>query len=103
MRTELLTLFILMMLATYIPRLLPFFMINAEKIPYSIKMYLSFVPYAILGALIFPGILNAIPGNMTGSIITGAVCFTTAVIFKGTFIPLISGIGTAFIIQLLTT
>lgn len=89
------------MLVTYIPRLLPFYMINAEKIPHSARVYLSFVPYAILGALIFPGILNAIPENTIGSIITGIVCFACAAIFNGTLIPLAAGITAAFFIQLL--
>ncbi|MBN1499273.1 MAG: AzlD domain-containing protein [Spirochaetes bacterium] len=99
MQNNIYLLILLMMLGTYIPRLLPFYMINAEKIPSWIRTYLSFVPYSILGALIFPGILNALPGSPAGSAITGAVCFISAFLFKGTFIPLFTGIGTAFIIR----
>lgn len=42
---------------TYIPRLLPLVALQTEKWPAWSKRMLSRVPYAVLGALIFPGIL----------------------------------------------
>ncbi|MGY4689499.1 AzlD domain-containing protein [Salibacterium sp. K-3] len=46
-----------MALVTYIPRMLPFVFFRAEKIPPKIEGILKNVPYAALGALIFPGAL----------------------------------------------
>ena len=60
---KVLTLVIFMMLVTYIPRLLPMYFIDAEKIPGALKKFLSFIPYAALGALILPGSINAINGR----------------------------------------
>ncbi|WP_280769301.1 AzlD domain-containing protein [Salipaludibacillus daqingensis] len=42
---------------TYIPRLLPLIALQTENWPSWSKRMLSRVPYAVLGALIFPGIL----------------------------------------------
>lgn len=43
---------------TYIPRMVPLVFFNSEKIPSVIQNVLKNVPFAILGALIFPGILT---------------------------------------------
>ncbi|HDQ14702.1 MAG TPA: AzlD domain-containing protein, partial [Sediminispirochaeta sp.] len=47
-----------MALVTYIPRLLPFVLIDKEKLPPRLVRMLKNIPYAALGALIFPGILT---------------------------------------------
>lgn len=48
-----------MALVTYIPRMLPLVFLDTEKFPQWMKGVLQNVPYAALGALIFPGILGA--------------------------------------------
>ncbi len=48
---------------TYLPRLLPMYFIDVEKIPGKLKLFLSFIPYAALGALILPGSISAINGK----------------------------------------
>ncbi len=47
-----------MALVTYVPRLLPLVALDAEKIPPVLARMLRNIPYAALGALIFPGILG---------------------------------------------
>ncbi len=47
-----------MALVTYIPRMLPLVALDAEKIPPVIARMLRNIPFAALGALIFPGILG---------------------------------------------
>ena len=42
---------------TYIPRMLPFLLLNDKKLPPFLAGVLKNIPYATLGALIFPGIL----------------------------------------------
>lgn len=42
---------------TYIPRMLPFLLLNDKKLPPFLEGVLRNIPYATLGALIFPGIL----------------------------------------------
>jgi branched-subunit amino acid transport protein len=46
-----------MAVVTYIPRMLPFIFMEKVQIPAIIQRILRNVPYAMLGALIFPGIL----------------------------------------------
>lgn len=57
-------LIILLLLAvTYIPRVAPLFLVNTESIPPLLKRFLSFIPYAALGALIMPGSIDAVSGK----------------------------------------
>lgn len=44
-------------IVTYIPRMLPFVLFKGKQLPPFIQGVLRNVPYATLGALIFPGIL----------------------------------------------
>ncbi len=46
-----------MALVTYIPRLLPALFLDRIKFPVWFKKWLQSIPYAALGALIFPGVL----------------------------------------------
>ncbi len=64
---------IFMAIVTYIPRVLPMFFLKIDKIPPKLKKFLYFIPYAALGALIFPGGLTAL-GNYTSSFL--ALLFT---------------------------
>jgi branched-subunit amino acid transport protein len=61
---------VFLMLVTYIPRLLPFIFINTKRMPEKLSGFLSFIPYAALGALILPGGINAVEGH-TGLSIAG--------------------------------
>ena len=66
---ELLIIIILLALVTYLPRLIPMYFFNIEKIPAKLKLFLSFIPYAALGALILPGSINAISGKPLVSVL----------------------------------
>ncbi|MBF0707122.1 MULTISPECIES: AzlD domain-containing protein [Bacillales] len=61
---------------TYIPRMIPLVFFNSDKIPPVIQNVLKNVPFAILGALIFPGILTINDDMMFGVI--GAVAAIVA-------------------------
>lgn len=63
--TELMALIIFMAAVTYLPRMLPLVFLRDIKMPSYLRACLQFVPYAILGALIFPGALYS-----TGSLPT---------------------------------
>ncbi len=47
-----------MMVVTYIPRLLPALLFERYRLPKGFERWLQNIPYAALGALIFPGILQ---------------------------------------------
>lgn len=60
---DVLWIIILMGAVTYIPRLIPMYLINMERIPGRLRLFLSFIPYAALGALILPGSISAVSGR----------------------------------------
>ena len=64
-QTELILIVVFMAVVTYLPRMLPLVLLRDINMPPFLKTCLQFVPYAILGALIFPGALYS-----TGSIPT---------------------------------
>ncbi|WP_449622091.1 AzlD domain-containing protein [Robertmurraya sp. Marseille-Q9965] len=57
MQSEIVWMIIGMGVATYIPRMLPFVLFRGKELPEFLQGVLKNVPYATLGALIFPGIL----------------------------------------------
>lgn len=52
-----------MALVTYIPRLIPMALSEKLNFPGWLNNWLQYVPYAALGALIFPGILYSVDGQ----------------------------------------
>jgi branched-subunit amino acid transport protein len=58
---EIILLIIGMGLVTIIPRISPVFLFDRITLSGGMKKWLKAVPYAALGALIFPGILTVIP------------------------------------------
>ncbi|MBU9721830.1 MULTISPECIES: AzlD domain-containing protein [Bacillaceae] len=75
---------------TYIPRLMPLVLLKTENWPAWSKRMLSRVPYAVLGALIFPGIIY-VHENLLFGLLGGFVAIILAYI--GT--PLIVVVGGA--------
>jgi len=58
MNTKMILLILGMSLVTYLPRALPAVLLKYIKIGKKTEKYLTIIPYAALGALIFPGILS---------------------------------------------
>jgi branched-subunit amino acid transport protein len=61
-----------MAVVTYLPRMAPLVFMNGKGIPSSLKRVMENVPYTLLGALLFPGILHIKPEDM-GFGLVGAV------------------------------
>jgi branched-subunit amino acid transport protein len=57
MSSQIIMMIIGMAAVTYIPRMLPFVLFRGKELPAFLQGVLKNVPYATLGALIFPGIL----------------------------------------------
>lgn len=62
-----------MALVTYIPRLLPALFLDRLELPEWAKNWMKSIPYAALGALIFPGILQIREGDPAPGIVGGMV------------------------------
>lgn len=52
---------LLMALVTYLPRLIPMTLLRGKTLSPKLQNFLKCVPYAVLGALIFPEILHSTP------------------------------------------
>ena len=68
---------LLMGLVTFIPRMLPLTFLNNMQLPRFLNSFLRFVPFAALGALIFPGILSS-TGNTNSALVGGTVSLLLA-------------------------
>ncbi|WXR62036.1 AzlD domain-containing protein [Peptostreptococcaceae bacterium AGR-M142] len=86
-----------MMLVTYIPRLIPFYLVTDKKVNKKLDLFLKFIPYTALGALVIPGVFNAIPNSILASI-TGALFALLYAYYKGgIIIPVIGSIVVSFL------
>ena len=62
------TIIILMAAVTFIPRLIPLLLLKDRELPPLFRRLLNAIPYAALGALIFPGVLSSVPGMPSAAI-----------------------------------
>ena len=84
-----------MALVTYVPRLIPMALGRDVPLPAWIRRWLSFFPYAALGALIFPGILTAIEGRPWISLAAGATAALVALKARNAIIPVLAAVAVA--------
>lgn len=62
-----------MSIVTYVPRFVPTLFVDHVKMPQWVHHWLRSIPYAAMGALIFPGILQIQKGNMAPGVVGGLV------------------------------
>lgn len=85
-------------LVTYIPRALPLVALSGMKLPPLAKRFLENIPYAALGALIFPGILSS-TGDLRLSII-GGICALIMAYWELNLVLVVAGsIGVVYLVQ----
>lgn len=89
-----------MALVTYIPRMIPMVLLNGVKLPKRLRTFLGFIPYAALGALIFPGILSS-----TGDTASAACGFGVSILLAlaklNVMIVVAGGIAAVYVYQLM--
>ncbi|GGI13665.1 AzlD domain-containing protein [Gottfriedia solisilvae] len=89
-----------MCLVTMIPRILPVFIVDRVQFPNWVTSWLKGVPYAALGALIFPGILSVEKGNMSVGLIGGIVAIILSIFRLHIIFVVFGSIGTVLIMKL---
>ncbi|MBN6188310.1 AzlD domain-containing protein [Aneurinibacillus sp. BA2021] len=78
---------------TYIPRMLPIVLLQHLQLPPLVQRFFRYIPFAALGALIFPGILtSAGEDNMAAAIAGGLVCVLGAWLRWNVMIVVLAGI-----------
>ncbi|HOM02641.1 MAG TPA: AzlD domain-containing protein [Acetivibrio sp.] len=87
---------LLMALVTYLPRVLPIAVFRKEIKSTFIKSFLQYVPYAVLGALTFPDIINS-TNNYITAVCGTAVALILAYREKSLFIVALGAILTVYV------
>ena len=102
---RLIFIFLGMMLVTYVPRLLPLLALSQVRLPDRLMSWLSYLPAAILSALIFPGALMRDgvidPGLGNPSLWALAASFVVAVKTRNLILTMVVGGAVMFVGQLL--
>ena len=89
-----------MALVTYIPRMIPLAILPGIELPKYLKSFLSFIPIAVLSALIFPGFLDS-TGEPLTAILGAITAFVLAYNEKNLMIVVLGAIFTVFITSLI--
>lgn len=89
-----------MSLATMIPRVIPAFVVNKFVFRDWVNNWLQAIPYAALGALIFPGILTVKENEPHVGIIGGIVAILLAYFGLNIIIVVLGAIITVFFLTI---
>jgi branched-subunit amino acid transport protein len=90
-----------MFLVTFAPRLVPFLFARELYLPPWINKWLRFFPYAALGALIFPGILKAVPGTPALALGAGILAAACALFIRNITVIVVLAIAVVLLLQYL--
>ncbi|SFG59155.1 Branched-chain amino acid transport protein [Halobacillus alkaliphilus] len=89
-----------MALVTAIPRVLPAFIVDIVSFPKWVDRWLNAIPYAALGALIFPGILSVKPEGPQIGIIAGLTAVLLAWLDLHIILVVLGAIASVFLLTL---
>lgn len=82
-----------MAIVTYIPRAFPLTFLEGKELPPVVSAILRNIPFAVLGALIFPAILYIQEGNILFGFIGAIVAFILAFLFQNVMVVVIGTVG----------
>lgn len=87
-----------MAVVTMIPRIIPAFIVDKLQFPDWVNRWLSAIPYAALGALIFPGIMSVKPDQPHLGLFGGIVAIVLAYLGIHIIIVVIAAIATVYLL-----
>lgn len=82
-----------MALVTYLPRMIPLTILDGKELPPIVSGVLKNIPYAVLGALIFPAVLFVQEGNVLFGVVGASVAFLIAIVGGGVMSVVLGTIG----------
>ena len=88
-----------MALVTYLPRLMPALFLDRFKFPDWFQNWLENIPYAALGALIFPGVLLVDKDQPVLGLIGGIIALILALLNLHIILIMAGSIGSVLLIQ----
>lgn len=83
-------------LATFLPRILPFFIRSLSRLEGRLKRVLTIMPVAALGALIFPGVVQTFPERPWAGLFGLAIAVLAAWFVRGLLVPVVAAIIAVF-------
>ena len=89
-----------MSLVTMVPRIIPAFIVEKMVFKDWINKWLSAIPYAALGAMIFPGILYVKENEPMVGIIGGIVAIGLAFLGLNIMFVVVGAIGTVYLLTM---
>ncbi len=89
-----------MAIVTMVPRLIPVFIIDKVSFPNWVNKWLDAIPYAALGALIFPGIMSVIPDKPVIGLIGGIVAIIISFFEVNVILSVIGAILTVYLLTI---
>jgi branched-subunit amino acid transport protein len=90
-----------MCVVTFVPRVIPLLLGRDLALPGWIGRWLSYFPYAALGALIYPGILSVIPGRPWIGLAAGGCAAILALKARNAILPVLLAIAVTVALDLL--
>lgn len=93
MKTEIVWMILGMGLVTYIPRMMPFVLFKGKELPPFIQGVLKNVPYATLGALIFPAIIFIQRDDIWYGVLGAAAAFIAAFLGANVIVVVLGSIA----------
>jgi len=93
MNTTMVLLIVGMAVVTYIPRVLPLTILEGKELPPFLQGVLRNIPFAVLGALIFPGILLIREGDIWFGLVGAFAAFALAMVGANVMIVVIGSIA----------
>jgi branched-subunit amino acid transport protein len=93
MKTEIVWMILGMGIVTYIPRMMPFVLFKGKELPPFIQGVLKNVPYATLGALIFPAIIFIQKHDIWYGVLGAAAAFTAAYLGANVIVVVLGSIA----------
>ncbi|MBM7703441.1 AzlD domain-containing protein [Metabacillus iocasae] len=83
-------------IATLLPRIIPVFIVDRLSMPAWLDKWLSAIPYAALGALIFPGVLTVYPDRPHIGFLGAITAVLLSSLGLNIFLILFGSIGVVF-------
>ena len=94
-------LFLGMALVTYVPRMLPFVLIDKMRFSPRAERFLRLIPYTAMAALIFPGVLSVDAARPWIGLLGGAAAAVLGLRKKSAIVCVLAAIAVVFVLQLI--
>ena len=94
-------LFLSMALVTYVPRMLPFVLIDKMRFSPRTERFLRLIPYTAMAALIFPGVLSVDASRPWIGLAGGATAALLGLRKKSVIVCVLAAVAVVFLLQLI--